>query len=168
MTVPVQEQLPAWYFARYGRSPRKVDIDRAYDWVQRALRLTKRSMEREFEGRGFTIRIQDLSWPVRGKGSCVRLRARLNLRTKELVLDPKAEADLHNELEAMGFPVSPSPRDVILAHELFHLFCPKCPSDLAEMGAHLYASEQLDLEYFPGLLDVSERFQHRNGAQRTA
>lgn len=158
MTVTVQEQLPAWYFARYGKPPYKVDVDRAEDWVQKALRQSRRSVEREFEGRGFVIKVGDLSWPA-GR---VRLRARLNLRQKELHLDSRAEADLHGELERMGFPVSPSPREVLLAHELFHLFCPKCPSALAEMAAHLYAAELLGLDYFPGLLDLADRFPGMN------
>jgi hypothetical protein len=166
MTVTVQEQLPAWYFARYGRPPHKADVDRAEDWVQKALRSTKRSVEREFEGRGYAIRVADLSWPQIGATTQVRLRARLNLRSKELILDPQAEADLHGELEMMGFPLSPSPREVIMAHELFHLFCPKCPEPLAELAAHLYAAEVLDLSYFPGLLDIAERFQ--GNAQRSA
>lgn len=158
MTVTVQEQLPAWYFARYGRPPHKADVDAAEDWVAKALRMTRRSSEREFEGRGFVIRVADLSWPQLG-GPKVRLRARLNLRSKELLLDPQAEADLHGELEMMGFPLSPSPREVILAHELFHMFCPKCPSVLAELAAHLYAAEVLQLDYFPGLLDIADRFE---------
>lgn len=157
MTVTVQEQLPAWYFARYGRAPHKVEVDQAMDWVHKALRMTKRNPEREFEGRGFTMQVADLSW-----GGSVRLRARLNLRSKELILDPQAEADLHGELEMMGFPLSPSPREVILAHELFHLFCPKCPAALTEMAAHLYAAQLLDLSYFPGLLDIAHRFHDRS------
>lgn len=162
MTVTVQEQLPAWYFARYGRPPHKADVDRAEDWVQKALRMTKRNVYREFEGRGFSVRVADLSWPL-GNGRWARLRGKLNLRSKELILDPQAEADLHGELELMGFPLSPSPREVIMAHELFHLFCPKCPTPLAELAAHLYASELLNLAYFPGLLDISDRF-HSKGA----
>jgi hypothetical protein len=161
MTVTVQEQLPAWYFARYGKPPHKVDVDRAQDWVHKAMRQTRRPVEREFEGRGFQIRTADLSWPA-GR---VRMRARLNLRQKELVLDCHGEADLHQELEMLGFPLSPSPREVILAHELFHLFCPKCPADLAEMAAHLYAAEVLSLPYFPGLLDVAERFQRETASR---
>jgi hypothetical protein len=179
MTVTVQEQLPAWYFARYGRPPHKVDVDCAQDWVHRALRSTKRSVEREFEGRGYVVRVADLSWPRAGvsalgfgyppartagptafrEAAPVRLRAKLNMRSKELILDPQAEADLHGELEMMGFPLSPSPREVIMAHELFHLFCPKCPAALAELAAHLYAAEVLGLDYFPGLLDIADRFQ---------
>jgi hypothetical protein len=165
MTLAVLEQLPAWYFARYGRPPCKEEIDSAQDWVEKALRQSKRSVEREFEGRGFSIRVADLSWPQAG-GRGARLRARLNLRGKELILDPQAEADLHGELEMMGFPVSPAPREVIMAHELFHLFCPKCPASLAELAAHLYASELLGLSYFPGLLDISDRFHGKE--QRSA
>lgn len=153
MRVPVQEQLPAWYFARYGRPPHKADVDAAEDWALRAKRQTRRSVERELEGRGIRITVADLSWQGR-----VVLRARLNLRSKELCLDLHAEAELHQQLEALGFPLSPSPREVLLAHELFHLFCPKCPARLAEMAAHLYAAEVLDLPYFPGLLDLAERF----------
>lgn len=157
MIVSVQEQIPAWYFACYGRPPHKVDIDRAQDWVQKALRMTRRPAVRELEGRGFSVRTGDLSWPRPG-GGVIRLRAKLNLRGKELIVDPQAEVDLQQSLERMGFPVSPSPREVILAHELFHLFCPKCPSALAELSAHLYAAELLSLPYFPGLLDICERF----------
>ncbi len=168
MTVTVQEQLPAWYFARYGRPSNKVDVDAAEDWALKAVRMTKRSIEREFQGRGFVVRVADLTWP-QGRGVSVRLRARLNLRNKELILDPQAEADLHGELEMMGFPLSPSPREVIMAHELFHLFCPKCPAPLAEMAAHLYAAEALKLDYFPGLLDIADRFSSaEHAAQRSA
>ena len=158
MTVSVQEQIPAWYLTRYGRFPHKVDVDSAYDWVGRALRSTRRSVEREFEGRGYTVAIADLSWPGWNGGRGVRLRARLSLRSKELLLDPRAENEMFEELVSLGFPTTPSPREVILAHELFHLFCPKCPSELAELAAHLYATEVLELPYFPGLLDIADRF----------
>ncbi len=165
MTVSVQEQIPAWHLARYGRFPHKVDVDTAYDWVGRALRSTRRSVEREFEGRGFTVTVADLSWPGWDGGRGVRLRARLSLRSKELLLDPQAENDMFKELVGLGFPTVPSPREVILAHELFHLFCPKCPAPLAELAAHLYAAEVLELPYFPGLLDIADRFV---SSQRTA
>ena len=158
MIVSVQEQLPAWYFARHGRFPNKVDVDAAADWVGKALRSTRRSMEREFEGRGFAIRTADLSWPAWSGGRAVRLRAKLSLRGKELLIDPKAESDMQSELLSLGFPTDPAPREVILAHELFHLFCPKCPATLAEMAAHLYAAEVLNLTYFPGLLDIADLY----------
>lgn len=154
MNVSVQEQLPAWYYARYRRAPAKVDISRAMDWAEKAIRQTRRSPERELEGRGFIIRTADLSWPL-AEGT-VRLRARLNLRSKEVMLDSLAEADLHQCLELLGFPVAPPPRDIILAHELFHLFCPRCPANLSEMAAHLYAAKLLNLVYFPGILDATD------------
>lgn len=158
MMVSVQEQLPAWYLARNGRFPHKVDVDSAFDWAGRALRSTRRSMEREFEGRGFVIREADLSWPAWSGGGGVRLRAKLSVRGKEVLIDPKGEEQMRGELLSLGFPLEPGPRQVILAHELFHLFCPKCPATLAEMAAHLYAAEVLELSYFPGLLDIAELY----------
>ena len=158
MIVSVQEQLPAWYLARHGRFPNKVDVDAAFDWAGKALRSTRRSMEREFEGRGFTVREADLRWPAWSGGRAVRLRAKLSIRGKELLIDPRAEEDMRAELVGLGFPTKPEPREVILAHELFHLFCPKCPAALAEMAAHLYAAEVLELPYFPGLLDIADLY----------
>lgn len=152
VVVPVQEQIPAWHFARYGKPLQKADLDRAAPWVHRALRRTKREVEREFLGRGYAICVDDLSF---GK---VRYRARLNTYRKVLVIDSLAEADLHQEMELLGFPTSPSPRDLILAHELFHLFCPRCPNKLAELAAHLYCAQVLNLCYFPGILDIADQF----------
>lgn len=150
--VPVQEQVPAWHFARYGKPLQMVDLSRAGPWVHRAMRQTKRSVEREFLGRGFAIGVADLSF---GK---VRYRARLNIHRKLLVLDSLGEADLHQEMEMLGFPTSPTARDLIMAHELFHLFCPRCPTKLAELAAHLYCAEVLELNYFPGILDIADQF----------
>ena len=150
MKTAVQEQMPAWYFSRYGKPLEKGQVDLAYMWVYRAQRQTRRCADREFEGRGFEIVYQELSF------GGIRLRAKLDLRGKQLIIDPGSEADLLYELDTLGFPLDPSPRDLILAHELFHLFCPRCPSEVAELAAHLYCAEKLNLEYFPGLLDLVE------------
>lgn len=156
MNLPILEQLPAWYYARYGHPPRKVDVDSALNWADRALRQIRRPAQREFEGRGFTIRVTDLSWPTPMASG--RIRARLNLRLKELLIDSLAEADIHQSLEHLGFPLSPSPLELMLTHELFHLFCPRCPVALAELSAHLFTGRALGLEYFPGLIDIVESF----------
>ena len=149
MNLKVLDQIPAWYHARYRRTLTKVDVDRACTWVRRALGKTRRRSERELSGRGFDIRIQELSF------AGVVLRAKLDTYRKELLIDSNAEADLHEAMESLGFPVYPSARALILAHEVFHLFCPRCPDDIAEMAAHLYVSECLGLDYYPGILDLS-------------
>jgi hypothetical protein len=148
MKTSILEQMPAWHFARTGRPLEKKQVDQAVCWVERAKRQTRRPAERELEGRGFEVLYQPL-----GIGG-LRLRAKLNLRTKQLFIDPESEADLFQELDALGFPLDPSPKALILTHELFHLFCPRCPSAIAELAAHLYSAEVLGLEYFPGLLDL--------------
>lgn len=153
MNTSVQEQMPAWFFSRYGQPLEKSLVDQAKCWVHRAKRVTRRNAEREFQGRGFKICYQDMSF------GGVRLRARLSIRTKELFIDPGSEADLFQELDALGFPLSPSPKALILSHELFHLFCPRCPGKVAELAAHLYVADVLGLEYFPGLLDLVEERQ---------
>ena len=147
MKTSVEEQLPAWYFARTGRVLQKREVDQACCWVQRARRLTRRTAEREFEGRGFQIVYQELSF------AGVTIRAKLNLRSRQVFLDPTAEADLLHQLDRRGFPLDPAPKHLLLTHELFHLFCPRCPASIAELAAHLYCAEILQLAYFPGLLD---------------
>ena len=153
MNTNVQEQMPAWYFARYGKPLEKQQVDRAFMWVEKAKKQTKRRAEREFEGRGFELIYRDL-----GFGG-VRLRARLSIRTKQLFIDPGAEADLFQELDTLGFPLAPSPKAILLTHELFHLFCHRCPAGIEELAAHLYCVEILGLDYFPGLLDLVEETQ---------
>jgi hypothetical protein len=148
MKTAIQEQMPAWYFASYGKPLEKRQVDQAFSWVHRAKRVTRRNAEREFEGRGFEVVYQEL-----GFGG-VRFRAKLDIRGKTLYIDPGSEADLLFELDALGFPLAPTPKALIMAHELFHLFCPRCPSGIAELAAHLYCADVLDLDYFPGLLDL--------------
>jgi hypothetical protein len=150
MKTSIQEQMPAWYFARYGKPLQKRMVDKAYSWVHRAKKLSRREPEREFQGRGYEVVYQEL-----GFGG-VKLRARLNTRTKELFIDPESEADLFADLDRLGFPLTPSPRRLILTHELFHLFCPRCPVDMEELAAHLFVADELRLDYFPGILDLSE------------
>lgn len=148
MRTTIQEQMPAWYFARYRRPLVNRDLDQALCWAERACRQLRRSAEREFEGRGIEIAFQDLTF------GGVRVRARLNLKAGKVYIDPAAEADLFQELDRLGFPLSPSPKQLILTHELFHLFCPRCPSALEELAAHLFCASVLELDYFPGLLDL--------------
>lgn len=155
MKTSVQEQMPAWYFARRGKPLQKRDVERAYTWVHKARKLSRRDPEREFKGRGYEIVFQEL-----GFGG-VKLRARLNTTTKQLFLDPGSEADLFADLDRLGFPLEPSPIRLILTHELFHLFCPRCPADIEELAAHLFVAEELELEYFPGILDLPDLVQHK-------
>ena len=162
MKTSIQEQIPAWYFARHAKYLDERLVDKSRVWVQRAKKQTKRSAEREFLGRGFDVLYRELSF------GGVRLRARLSLRDKEVLIDPSAEADLHQELDTLGFPLFPSPKDLVLSHELFHLFCPRCPSSVAEIAAHLYCAEILELDYFPGLLDLADQFPASRLHQRPA
>ena len=149
MKTSIQEQMPAWYFARYGKPLQKCDVDRACNWAHRAKKLSRRDPEREFHGRGYQVVYQEL-----GFGG-IRLRARLNTRTKQLFLDPESEADLFADLDKLGFPLNPSPKRLILTHELFHLFCPRCPVEVEELAAHLFVADELELDYFPGILDIA-------------
>lgn len=147
MNTQIQEQMPAWHFARYRKPLQMRQVDQAYNWVHRALRQVRRDAEREFQGRGFQIHYRELSF------GGVRMRARLNLRKKELFIDPESEADLFQAMHSLGLPSKASPKELILSHELFHLFCSRCPTDIAELAAHLFCAELLQLSYFPGLLD---------------
>lgn len=152
MNTVIQEQIPAWYFASYGKPLEKRQVDLANSWVRKAVRQTRRQAEREFIGRGFSIVYKELG--VAG----VHLRARLNIRAKELSIDPNAEVDLFQNLDTLGLPLSPTPKELIVTHELFHLFCHRCPTDIAELAAHLYCVELLQLDYFPGMVDFAARF----------
>lgn len=150
MKTTVLEQMPAWHFGRYRRTLQMRQVDLAFSWVVRAIRQTRRLPEREFQGRGYKIVYSELSF------GGTKVRARLSSRTKELFIDPESEADLFYELDALGLPLNPSPKALVLTHELFHLFCPRCPSDVAELAAHLYCVELLGLDYFPGILDLNQ------------
>jgi hypothetical protein len=149
MNTTVEEQIPAWYFARYGRAPEKREIDLACNWVHMARRQTRRNAEREFRGRGYSLNYQELTF------GGTRVRAKLDVRNRTVFIDPGSEAELLGQMDLFGFPLSPAPKHLILAHELFHLFCPRCPAQLAELAAHLYCAEVLQLNYFPGLLDLT-------------
>lgn len=154
MHTTIQEQMPAWYFARYGKPLVDHDVSQALCWVERARRQLRRSVEREFEGRGFEVVFQELTF------GGVRVRAQLNLKARKIFLDPGAEADLFQELDRLGFPLDPPPKQLILTHELFHLFCPRCPGGLEELAAHLFVAAVLDLSYFPGILDLAVALHH--------
>lgn len=149
MHTTIQEQMPAWYFACYGKPLVDHDVSQALCWVERARRQLRRSVEREFEGRGFEIVFQELTF------AGVRVRAQLNLKARKIFIDPGAEADLFQELDRQGFPLDPAPKQLILTHELFHLFCPRCPAGLEELSAHLFTAAVLGLDYFPGILDLT-------------
>jgi hypothetical protein len=43
-------------------------------------------------------------------------------------------------------------KDVVTAHEIFHLLKPDCPEDIAETGAHIFATLYLKLPFYAGLL----------------
>ncbi len=159
MELSVLEQVPAWYFARHRGPLQRTALDTARNWARRAVRTTRRRPEVEFKGRGFLIEMADLSF---GRA---RVRARLQTHGRKLFIDLNAEADLHQELVRLGLPLHPAPRDLIVTHELFHLLCPRCPSNISEMAAHLFVAELLELPYFPGLLDVATHLDLEGGLE---
>ena len=91
----IQEQIPAWYFARQGKPLDERLVDKAQIWVQRAKKQTRRSAEREFLGRGFDIIYRELCF------GGVRLRARLSIRAKEVLIDSVMAEKARKSVERM-------------------------------------------------------------------
>lgn len=82
----------------------------------------------------------------------LRLRARLNLRKRHLLVYEEALADVTAALTRLGQPTV-SARELVLAHEAFHVLRPRCPESYVELAAHRFAGEQLGLPFFAGLVD---------------
>jgi hypothetical protein len=82
----------------------------------------------------------------------LRMRARLNLRQRHLLVYEEALADVSAALTRLGHP-SVSARDLVLAHEAFHVLRPRCPESFVELAAHRFAGELLGLPFFAGLVD---------------
>jgi len=112
------------------------------------LKQVNSSPEEELLRLGYQIRSQALGVP----GALVRARV---LPWKGLVLlDPEGVADLSRRLECRG--LAGQARERILAHELFHVLAPACPESLAELAAHLFAGGLLNLQDFPGAIDLPD------------
>ncbi len=138
--------LEAWLRARAGR--RAGDPSRAWAWARQALAQVGSPPEEELFRRGYRIRLETLSVP----GALVRGRVLIEQRL--VLLDPEGLEDLSERLRRRG--LSGEARERILAHELFHVLEPECPEDLAELSAHLFAGRLLNLEEFPGALDLED------------
>lgn len=82
----------------------------------------------------------------------LRLRARLNLRKRHLLVYEEALADVTAALTRLGQPGF-SARELVLAHEAFHVLRPACPGSFMELAAHRFAGETLGLPFFAGLVD---------------
>ena len=135
MTVP---GLAAW-LARRGLGA--AELEQARGRVARVRAGVDRPPEEELGARGFAVVEGNLGVP----GALVR--ARVDLDRRRVVLDPEGVEDLARR------GVGPA-RACVLAHELFHVLDPGCPARLAELAAHLFATEALGLEVFAGAADL--------------
>ena len=84
----------------------------------------------------------------------LRLRARLNLKQRHLLVYEQGLADVGVALVRLGHP-DVSPRDLVLAHETFHVLRPRCSQLYGELAAHRFAGEVLGLPFFAGLVDCA-------------
>lgn len=84
----------------------------------------------------------------------VRFRACLSLSDRSLLVYESAITEVARALERLNASGGLA-RELILAHETFHVLCPRCPSALAELSAHRFASELLPLPFFAGLVDLA-------------
>lgn len=82
----------------------------------------------------------------------LRMRARLNLRQRHLLVYEEALADVSAALTRLGQPEA-SARELVLAHEAFHVLRPACPAGFVELAAHRFAGDALRLPFFAGLVD---------------
>lgn len=83
------------------------------------------------------------------------VRAWLDTRPLRVTLFEAPLDKLERLLTMAGSPLPRETlRDAVLAHEIFHVMHPECPGDLAEMGAHLFATRVTALGCYAGLLDV--------------
>ena len=78
----------------------------------------------------------------------VRMRAVFDGHKGSITIYERAVDEL-----ALLLPAGKEARDLILAHEAFHVAEPDCPAHLAELSAHLYASRHAGLEIFAGHLE---------------
>lgn len=124
-------------------------IQQSVDRVEAALRQVTGTPFEELEKRGIELVPADLSI---GR---VSVRGRLELDSKRVLYDPRALQDLGRAMDWADLPGEPL--ELMLAHELFHLLDPGCPSHLAEGAAHMFATRLLGLPYYLGTLDTVER-----------
>lgn len=144
--------LEGWARAALRRSPSDLAA-RADEEARIALsRLppagARASLRQELEGRGIHLEEGDL------RVGPARIRARLDLDRRTLTWDPETLARLARAIRRSGWPGPEDPLDLALAHELFHLLHPDCPSGLAEAAAHLFTSRLLGLARFAGEVDL--------------
>ena len=75
----------------------------------------------------------------------LRWRALLDRNARTLKVYERAVQELQTE----------HARELILAHEVFHLLQPACPESVAELAAHLFASEHVKSKIFAPLIGIS-------------
>lgn len=135
--------LQDWLATR--RSLGRADVESALGRAAAARALVSSPPEAELRARGFRIQEAPLGVP----GAVVR--GRVDLDRLLVVLDPEGVLDLESRMAAAG--VAGQARTLVLAHELFHVLDPGCPVRLAELAAHLFATEMVGLGVFAGGLD---------------
>ncbi|MBI3929913.1 MAG: DUF4127 family protein [Armatimonadetes bacterium] len=154
--LDIRAQACRWG-ARRGRSSRGEPLGRARWRARAALARVRGPAAEEFRRRGFELVPCDL------RVGPVSVRARLELDRRRVLFDPASLAELREAMRWAGLDRPADPLDLVLAHELFHLFDPGCPDELAEAAAHMFATELLGLDYFAGTLDEVQREFRRSG-----
>ncbi|MDQ7826568.1 MAG: hypothetical protein RDV48_27445 [Candidatus Eremiobacteraeota bacterium] len=89
------------------------------------------------------------------------VRGTVDVKKKSLTIYKKALEELGSACQAAGLTMPCPLKDIMLAHEAFHILDPRCPSDLAETSAHLYATRIHSLSFYAGILDILQ-VSHRN------
>ena len=146
MGEPARDRgLQAWLSRHPRLGPEALAEARAR--ADRACRGLGSPLE-ELRARGYTVAEGPLGVP----GALVR--ARVDLARRRILVDPQGLEDLSTRLLRRGLGGEALQR--ILAHELFHVLDPACPEALAELAAHLFATDLLGLEDFAGCLDLPE------------
>lgn len=133
--LPLEAQIAACE-VRLGRRP--PDLERVYGDVAGALAsLGNRTPRQALSDLGITITPSDLD-PAIGTTT---FRAVLDLHKRTLTLYPK----------------STGVENLVIAHETFHALFSHIHGAHAEVCANLFATRVLDLSWYAGLLDLSDR-----------
>ena len=138
----------AWWGSRRGRGWRTGWWEKAGNEVQAArTELGEVNCWVLLSSRGFQL---EFSREPARLGP-LRMRARLSMNERHLLVYEEALSEVGQALTRLGSEVAP--RELVLAHETFHVLRPGCPGQWAELAAHRFAGEVLGLPFFAGLVD---------------
>ena len=139
----------AWWGGRRGRGWRPAWWEKAgREALAARAELAGESCWEFLSSRGFQLEFSRQPSRI----GPLRLRARLNLPRRHLLVFEEALGEVAEALARLGHS-EVAPRDLVLAHETFHVLRPECPGQWAELAAHRFAGDLLGLPFFAGLVD---------------